>query len=52
MEQQSQSSIREIEYRSIHGKDVRIRVEYSAVLGKELGFQYQHPLFYSKLVDF
>ena len=45
-------SLRDLEYWSIHGKEVRMRVEYSAVLGKKLGFRYQYPMLYPKLVDF
>ena len=46
------NSLRDFEFSTTHGKEVRMRIEYSAVLGKALGFQYHYPLLYPKLVDF
>ena len=32
--------------------EVRMRVEYSAVLGKAMGFSFAYPLLHPKLIDF
>jgi asparagine synthase (glutamine-hydrolysing) len=48
-------SIREREWDLLQGPnshETRMRVEYSAVLAKSMGFEYRYPLLYPKLVDF
>lgn len=48
-------SVRDYEYDLLQGprsQHLRMRIEYSAVLAKSMGFTYSYPLLYPKLVDF
>lgn len=35
-----------------HCHETRMRIEYSALIGKKMGFQYRYPLLYPKLVEY
>jgi hypothetical protein len=48
-------TLREYEYAILQGNDcheIRMRVEYDAIIGKSLGFTYVYPLLYPPLVEF
>ena len=48
-------SVREFEWHQLQGAnahEVYMRVEYSAVLAKAMGFEYRYPLLYPPLVEF
>lgn len=48
-------SVREFEWHQLQGANAHelyIRVEYSAVLAKAMGFEYRYPLLYPPLVEF
>lgn len=48
-------TLREAEYSLLQGKDsheVRMRIEYSSLIGKKMGFEYRYPLLYPKLLEF
>lgn len=49
------ASIRDYEWDLLQGAnshEVRMRIEYSAVIARALGFEYRYPLLYPKLVEF
>lgn len=51
----SNSSLSEHEYNLLQGTSshhLRMRIEYSSVLAKSMGFSYVYPLLYPKLVEF
>ena len=51
----SNTSLREHEYNLLQGPGshhLRLRIEYSAVVAKSLGFNYVYPLLYPPLVEF
>lgn len=35
-----------------HSHEIRMRIEYSAIVGKKLGFEFRYPLLYPKLLEF
>ncbi|MDF1678507.1 MAG: asparagine synthase-related protein [Legionellaceae bacterium] len=35
-----------------HSHEVRMRIEYSAIVSKKFGFEYRYPLLYPKLLEF
>ena len=49
------STLREAEWFFLQGPfsyDMRMRIEYSSVVSKKMGFQYRYPLLYPKLLEF
>jgi len=49
------SSAREAEYSLLQGHhchEVRMRIEYSSIIAKKMGFEYRYPLLYPKLLEF
>jgi asparagine synthase (glutamine-hydrolysing) len=49
------NNTREAEWSLLQGPDsheVRMRIEYSSVLSKKMGFEYRYPLLYPKLLEF
>jgi asparagine synthase (glutamine-hydrolysing) len=48
-------SVREAEcslLQGTHSHEVRMRIEYSSIVSKQMGFEYRYPLLYPKLVEF
>ncbi|HBI22374.1 MAG TPA: hypothetical protein DDY37_07335 [Legionella sp.] len=48
-------SAREVQWSLLQGPDsyeVRMRIEYSSLVSKNMGFEYRYPLLYPKLVEF
>ena len=48
-------SVREAEWSLLQGSDsfeVRMRIEYSSIVAKRMGFSYRYPLLYPKLLEF
>ena len=48
-------SVREAECSLLQGRDsheVRMRIEYSSIVSKKMGFEYRYPLLYPKLLEF
>ena len=48
-------SMREAEWSFLQGfqsHEVRMRIEYSSVISKKMGFEYRYPLLYPKLMEF
>jgi asparagine synthase (glutamine-hydrolysing) len=48
-------TLREAEWSLLQGPEsheVRMRIEYSSLVGKKMGFEYRYPLLYPKLLEF
>ncbi len=48
-------TLREAEWSFLQGplsQEVRMRIEYSSVVAKQMGFEYRYPLLYPKLLEF
>lgn len=48
-------TLREAEWSLLQGPEsheVRMRIEYSSIVGKKMGFEYRYPLLYPKLLEF
>ncbi|MCX7117506.1 MAG: asparagine synthase-related protein [Legionellales bacterium] len=48
-------SLREAEWSVLQGPDsfeIRLRIEYSSIVAKKMGFEYRYPLLYPKLLEF
>ena len=48
-------SVRETECSLLQGSnshEVRMRIEYSSIVSKKMGFEYRYPLLYPKLLEF
>lgn len=48
-------NVREAEWFLLQGPDsheVRMRIEYSSIVSKKMGFEYRYPLLYPKLLEF
>jgi asparagine synthetase B (glutamine-hydrolysing) len=49
------NTLREAEWSLLQGPqshEVRMRIEYSSIVGKKMGFEYRYPLLYPKLLEF
>lgn len=49
------ASVREREWSLLQGPEsheVRMRIEYSSIVSKQMGFEYRYPLLYPKLLEF
>lgn len=48
-------TVREAEYTLLQGEqshEIRMRIEYSSLVSKQMGFEYRYPLLYPKLLEF
>ena len=48
-------TLREVEWSMLQGPqshEIRMRIEYSSVVAKKMGFEYRYPLLYPKLLEF
>ncbi|MDP1574984.1 MAG: asparagine synthase-related protein [Coxiellaceae bacterium] len=49
------ASVREAECNLLQGHnshEIRMRIEYSSIVSKKMGFEYRYPLLYPKLLEF
>lgn len=48
-------TLREVEWSFLQGSnshEIRMRIEYSSIVAKKMGFEYRYPLLYPKLLEF